>query len=260
MPEVRVLPTQFESQGEMIYGDYVLPMGDGPFPSIVKFHGLPGGADQVSGFATDLAEAGFAVLTFDFRGFRRSEGVFSLPGEVIDAHNAVTHILSSGYSMGDWLGVYAASFGGPVAIISAAQDESVDAVCLRAPVYDVLWFANNPIVPAEMKRLIVEESDVVHGLTEETMNQMHNRMLQEAAAYDLSEIIPQISPRPLMITTGLLDQGIDPEGVRALFEAAGEPKEFHPVAEADHVLSDPRAYEETSRLVVDWFMRVCPYR
>ncbi|TFF91558.1 hypothetical protein EU546_08440 [Candidatus Thorarchaeota archaeon] len=243
----------------MIYGDFVLPVGSGPFPGICKFHGLPGGADQVSGFATDLAEAGFAVLTFDFRGFRRSDGIFSLPGQLKDASNAVTHLLNSGYAIVDWLGVYAASYGGPVAIISAAQDERIDAVCLRAPVYDLPWFVNHPMVPAEMKRLIAEGSDVVHGLTEETMSQMHDQMLKDAAAYDLPGLISQISSRPLMITTGLLDRGIDSGGVRRLFEAAKEPKEFHLVKEADHVLSNPEAYQETSRLVVEWFTRICPY-
>ncbi len=259
MPRVRVVSTEFQSEGEMVYGDLVVPVGDGPFPGICKFHGLPGGADQVSGFATDLAEAGFAVLTFDFRGFRRSEGIFSLPGEVKDARNAVTQLLSSEYTVDDWLGVYAASFGGPVAILSAAQDERISAVCLRAPVYDLLWFVGDPMVPAEMKRLIAEGSDVVHGLTEETMSQMHDQMLEDAAGYDLLQLISQISPRPLMITTGLLDRGIDASGVRRLFEAAKEPKEMHLVTEADHTLSNPNAYRETSRLVVDWFLKVCPY-
>ena len=74
MSDVRLIPTEFESEGETIKGDFVLPSGAGPFPGICKFHGLPGGADQVSGLSTRLAESGYAVLTFDFRGFRRSEG------------------------------------------------------------------------------------------------------------------------------------------------------------------------------------------
>ncbi len=260
MVSVKVVRTEFESGGHHIRGDFVLPEGDGPLPGICKYHGLPGGDDQVRGIATDLARVGFAVLTFDFRGFRRSEGVFSLPAQLDDARNAVTWLLDSEYTVDDWVGIYAASFGGPVAIISAAHDKRIDAVCLRAPVYDLLWFVGSPMVPAEMKRLITEESDVVHGLTDETMSQMYDQMMEDAAGYDLLELISQISPRPLMITTGLLDKGIDSTGVRRLFEAAKEPKELHLVNEADHVLSSPRAYQETSELVLDWFLRRCPYR
>ena len=83
MNQIRVLPTSFLSDNQKIIGDYVLPEGDGPFPGICKFHGLPGGPDQVGGIASELARNGFAVLTFDFRGFRRSEGLFSLKGRII---------------------------------------------------------------------------------------------------------------------------------------------------------------------------------
>ena len=95
MQDIRVIPTEFSSEGELLRGNYVIPQGDGPFPGICKFHGLPGSPDQVSGISTKLAEAGFLVLTFDFRGFRRSEGVFSLAGEVTDAESAITHLIDS---------------------------------------------------------------------------------------------------------------------------------------------------------------------
>ena len=94
MPNIRVEPTEFECEGQAIRGNFVIPGGDGPFPGICKFHGLPGGPDQVSGIATDLAKSGFIVLTFDFRGFRKSEGIFSLSGRIKDAYGAVTHLIS----------------------------------------------------------------------------------------------------------------------------------------------------------------------
>ncbi|MHA1926202.1 MAG: alpha/beta hydrolase [Candidatus Thorarchaeota archaeon] len=100
------MPTDFESEGYALRGDFVIPKGAGPFPGICKFHGLPGGANQVSGLATRLAEAGYVVLTFDFRGFRRSEGIFSLEGEIQDARNAVTHLMDSEFTIEDWVGVF----------------------------------------------------------------------------------------------------------------------------------------------------------
>ena len=80
MVDVKLISTSFISEGETIRGTFVVPLSEGPFPGICKFHGLPGGPDQVGGFALALAEAGFVVLTFDFRGFRHSEGLFPLAG------------------------------------------------------------------------------------------------------------------------------------------------------------------------------------
>ena len=56
MTGVRIIPTEFVSNDESIRGNFVVPVGNGPFPGICKFHGLPGNPDQVSGFATSLAE------------------------------------------------------------------------------------------------------------------------------------------------------------------------------------------------------------
>jgi dienelactone hydrolase len=131
---VKILPTEFTSEEETIRGRFVLPERKGPFPGICKFHGLPGESDQVSGLATRLAEVGFVVLTFDFRGFRRSDGLFSLAGEIKDARAAISHLLESDLTVNSWCGVYGASFGGAVAVCTLAEDKRVNALCLRAPI------------------------------------------------------------------------------------------------------------------------------
>jgi dienelactone hydrolase len=109
MADIEIFPTEFTSEGETIRGNFVVPPGDGPFPGICKFHGLPGGPDQVDGFALMLAEAGFVVLTFDFRGFRTSDGLFTLSGQIKDAKVALTHLLESDLTVDSWSGIYAAS-------------------------------------------------------------------------------------------------------------------------------------------------------
>jgi fermentation-respiration switch protein FrsA (DUF1100 family) len=70
--------------------------------------------------------------------------------------------------------------------------------------------------------------------------------------------VSKISPRPLLVVTGAADVRIDVDGVRGLYELAGEPKELVIVEGADHVLSDPRAYEDTVNSVVTWFQDTCP--
>ncbi|RLI50083.1 MAG: alpha/beta hydrolase, partial [Candidatus Thorarchaeota archaeon] len=62
MGDVRVEPTQFLSEGEIVRGHFLIPDRQGPFPGVCKFHGLPGSSKQAEGIARELAESGFMVL------------------------------------------------------------------------------------------------------------------------------------------------------------------------------------------------------
>ena len=261
MQGVRTIPTEFSSEGELLRGDFVVPQGDGPFPGICKFHGLPGSPNQVSGISTLLAEAGFLVLTFDFRGFRRSEGIFSLAGELADAKSAITHLINSDLVVPGWIGVYGASYGGAVAVCAAARDDRISAVCLRAPVYDTHAFALSPLIRPEVNRILKETPDEMHGLVDPTVRKrILDSMVDDGRRFNPMNEVSKISPRPLLVITGAADVSIDVDGVRRLYDLAGEPKEFAIVEGANHVLSDQRAYEDTVNSVVAWFQGVCPIR
>ncbi len=256
MSDVEIIPTEFASTGETIKGNFVLPKGEGPFPGICKYHGLPGGPDQVRGVATKLAQAGFAVLTFDFRGFRQSEGLFQLAGQLDDARAAIGHLLDSQLTIDSWAGVYAASWGAAVAVCSIAQDSRVNVVCLRAPVYDTLWFAKSPMIRPAVDYLVETDPAQIRGIENpETQKLMLERMIEDSKIHNPINEISKISPRPMLIIHGSDDVGIDLAGVKRLYELAGEPKDLVVVEGADHELTNPTAYEITMNTVVEWFTR-----
>jgi len=259
MSSIRVVPTDFTSAGEVLRGDFVAPSGAGPFPGVCKFHGLPGSRDEISGVASRLALSGFLVLTFDFRGFRRSDGIFRLSREIEDAEHAVTHLLQSELSIKGWVGVYGASYGGAVAVCSAAHDKRISCVCVRAPVYDTLAFARSPIIKPAVDALLKEDPEAVHGLADPDLRkQMLEWMIEDGARFNPMNEISKISPRPLLVIAGEADEDIDLAGVRRLLELAREPKELVVVTGADHELTDPNAYETTMDRVVSWLRRQRP--
>ena len=256
MVDVRIVSTEFTSEGEIIRGNFVIPPGDGPFPGICKFHGLPGGPDQVGGVATCLAEAGFAVLTFDFRGFRESDGLFTLSGQIKDAKAAISHLLESHLTIDSWSGVYAASWGAAVAVCALAGDRRTNALCLRAPVYDTLWFSESPMVEPAVESIIDTDPTQIRGIEiPEIREKVLTSMIEDSLVHNPMNEITKISPRPLLIIHGTDDVGIPLAGVKRLYELAGEPKDIVVVEGADHNLSDSRAYEITIRTVVDWFTK-----
>ena len=256
MVNAKILPTEFTSEGETIRGNFVVPTGKGPFPGICKFHGFPGSPDQVHGVASRLAQAGFAVLTFDFRGFRKSDGIFSLAGEIKDAKAAVTHLLESDLTDDSWVGVYGASYGGAVAVCSVSNDPRVNAVCLRAPVYDTLWFAKLPGIRPSIEFIFETDPSQMSGIENpENRQEILKRMMQDAEVHNPMNEVSKISPRPLLIIHGSDDVIIDLAGVKRLYELACEPKDLVVVEGADHNLSDLRAYEITVSTVVEWFLK-----
>ncbi len=251
---IRIEPTEFTSEGETLRGHFVLPEGEGAFSGICKFHGLPGSSDQVSGVATRLAEAGFAVLTFDFRGFRSSEGLFSLAGEIKDAQAAIKHFIASGHISPEWIGIYAPSYGATVAVMEAITNRLITAVALRAPVYDPLAFAQSPLIPTAIEELLRMKPNEIHGLTDPTIREeVLEGMIRDAKKFNAMNEIHKLAPTPLFIITGDADKGIDVAGVTRLFDAAKEPKEIVVVPGANHNLTNPVAYEKTMTAIIEWF-------
>ncbi len=255
MNPVHVVPTSFESEGETLQGNFVLPDGDGPFYGICKFHGLPGGPDQIGGIARTLAENGFAVLTFDFRGFRRSEGLFSLAGEIMDARSAIDHLLSSSFVVKDWVGVYGASFGGAIAVCTAARNRQVKALCLRAPVYDTLYFAQGSRFRLMPEHVFAEMASSFRGIDNPAIRKLIlDKLVSDAEKYNPMYDIRDVSC-PLFVTTGDQDEVIDVAGVKRLFEAAREPKEFILIEGANHRLDDILQRRCTFQAIVAWFLK-----
>ncbi|MFX1492159.1 MAG: alpha/beta hydrolase [Promethearchaeota archaeon] len=254
--QIHVVPTSFISEGKTIRGHFVIPRGSGPFPGVCKYHGLPGSSDQVGGIASRLAEVGFAVLTFNFRGFRTSEGRFSLAGEVKDAQTAITHLRESKYITDDWIGVFGPSFGGAIAVLTASRDPRISAVCLRAPVYDTLEFVQSPIFDAGVQDLLRTAPNEMHGFTDpQERKRVIKQLIHESKTLNPMNEIAKIAPRPLFIITGDKDRGIPVEGVRRLFAKAREPKELVIIKGANHNLSNPLAYEQTTDAIIAWFKR-----
>ena len=257
MADVKVIPTEFTSEGETLRGHFVVPPGEGPFPGICKFHGLPGGGDQVRGVATRLAASGFAVLTFDFRGFRNSDGLFALSSQVKDAGVALSHLMESELTRGSWTGIYAASWGAAIAVCALAAGRRVDALCLRAPVFDTLWFSDSPLIGPAVEQIASTDPSQIRGIEDpEIRASLLSRLIEDSRVHNPINEISKISPIPLMIIHGAADADIPVAGVERLYALAGEPKELVVVENADHELTDPRAYELTVESVVEWFSKL----
>jgi len=160
--------TFFNRRLERLAGVSTLPDGPAPHPAVVLCQGLSGLKHLVlPAIASALADAGFASLRFDYAGCGESEGESGWVDpldRVADALHALAFLRAHPEVDRDRVGVYGHSYGGPVAIESAARDGRLRAVVavsgpgagldlLRAPRASWDWIAFRRGLDAERERI-----------------------------------------------------------------------------------------------------------
>jgi putative redox protein len=228
-----------DSGGNRLRAHLALPP-DAPAPGLVVCHGFPVGKQRASSsgqtypeLADELArEAGWAVLTFNFRGTGGSGGDFSLAGWLADVHAAADHLRQRREVDGVWLA--GASTGGSLAICAAAEDPRIHGVVTLASRSDFADWAVEP----ERFLAHAREIGVISTPDFPADQEEWCRELREIRPV---EVVAKLPPRPLLLIHGDDDDVVPPEDARELADAYGEGAELRIVKGAGHRLRhDPR--------------------
>ena len=125
------LVVKFDSAGISLAGSfYIKDRTSGRSPGIVLAHGFAGA--RYPRMAAHLANLGYGVLAFDFRGYGLSGGERGrvIPSEqAVDIRSAVTWLTNRPEIDAARIGVVGSSLGGSIAIMAAADDDRVG-VCV----------------------------------------------------------------------------------------------------------------------------------
>ena len=133
---IRVTDGPRDDQHVSLDATFFTPAGPGRVPAIMLAHGFGETKNAVRSEAEQLAQAGFAVLTWSARGFGRSTGQIALDSpdyEVKDVEQLVTWLARQPRVRLDHpgdprVGITGASYGGAMALLAAAYDRRIDAV------------------------------------------------------------------------------------------------------------------------------------
>jgi ABC-2 type transport system ATP-binding protein len=115
---------------------FYTPPGSGRVPAVLVAHGFGGTKNSVRGEAEELARAGYAVLSWSARGFGTSTGQVALDSpdyEVKDTEQLISWLAKQPRVRLDGpgdprVGIAGASYGGGIALLTAAHDRRVDAI------------------------------------------------------------------------------------------------------------------------------------
>jgi pimeloyl-ACP methyl ester carboxylesterase len=136
-----MIKSTFDSQGVTCAATLHLPEGKQPFPVILMAHGWGGVQDALTlPFYPRFLEAGFAVMTFDYRGWGASEGQ---PRQVINPHHreqdievALAHLKTRPQIDPARIVLWGTSFGGGHAIHVGSKHPELFGIIAQVPMLD----------------------------------------------------------------------------------------------------------------------------
>jgi uncharacterized protein len=109
----------------------------GKLPCVVMAHGFSGTMDRLFGYAERFAQAGMAVLVFDYRNFGASGGqprqLIDIPGQQADWRAAIGFARQHPALDPQRIALWGSSLGGAHAVTIAAADPALAAVVAQVP-------------------------------------------------------------------------------------------------------------------------------
>lgn len=206
--------------------------------TIIMIHGLHSNRGGDLEFGADLRARGYGLFFLDLRAHGESEGRTTSLGlyEIRDIRTAVNYLKSRPDVDPGRIGVYGASLGGSVAIMSAAEVPELKAVAVDSTFASLAWLVQNQFSKLEGVPTWLGPVVLAMGGLQAGMNPA------DVAPVDR---IGRISPRPVLIMHGELDEKFLPDNAQLLTKAAGKPKQLWVVPGVRHTKlynTDPAAY------------------
>jgi len=197
-----------------------------------------------------LADAGIAVLRFDFTGLGESEGDFA---DTDFSSNVTDLVAAAEFLDGEFEApkiLIGHSLGGAAVLQAAAHIPSSAAVVTVAAPSETAHLAQRLASTQEMIEARGEAEITIAGRAFTIKKQL----LDDLERTHMQETIRNLN-RALLIFHSPGDQTISIDNAAQIFEAARQPKNFISLDGADHLLSDSRDSRYVGSVIATWAKR-----
>lgn len=230
---------EFFSGGLRLRGSLYLPKATGLHPGIVLTHGgtkLGRKLPLYQVLSAQLAQRGYVVLSFDFRGYGESQDPqrFDRPEDfdfIEDVKQAVTYV--SSVNGVDPANIYVAghSFGAGVVIPAGVHDSRVKGIIAIAPgrrAYELSWAPDAPGKHYPRQR-IADDMEI------EALRKLSVDFINPILRYVTIDTLLEFPTHPpVLLLDGALEDPRDLAFLRELYAHVTPPKAYATIAGAEH--------------------------
>jgi uncharacterized protein len=236
------------SHGVLINGLLYSPPGEGPHPTLVLCHGLPGNEKNLD-LAQAVRRAGWNAVTFNYRGSWGSPGSFRFAQNPQDAEAVLAYlrdpsnaaklgidpkrIVIAGHSMGGW-----------VAAHTAARDHALSGAILIS-MADMGLVGGRPRAQA-----VAAMADDMETLADVTAESMVDEIAAHAKEFVVAGTESGLAQIPVLAITANDHLAAQTDALVAAIKAKGGTRVTAAHLDTDHSYSDRRIALES--IVITW--------
>ena len=231
--------------GIRLKGWFVPSMGS--HKTIIVTHGWSAERSGTLSSTAFLRRGGYNLLYFDFRNHGESGGTLSSVGrwETRDLLAAIRFLLQNKGEAAGWIGVWGLSMGAAVAITTAAEHPEIKAVVAESSF-------------STFNGVVIRSAWVFYRVPRWPLTPITLFFIRWRLGFDPEPFSPlyhirRLAPRPVLFIQGDRDARAPVSEGRALFQAAGEPKELWTVPGADHGEAHSKEPETYEKKVIGFF-------
>lgn len=216
------------ADGTPLHGWFVPPKSSKPKGTVVFSHGNAGSIGHHLGFVMWLAEAGYNVMMFDYRGFGKSGGILDRRGMIDDVKAAFSYIVRRSDVDSRKLVSYGHSLGGAKSVTALGE------------------------TPVKGLRAIVIDGAFA---SYQTMARVMGGQLGASLVSDElapKDFVGKLAPTPLLVVHGNRDEVVPFSQGKQLYDKACEPKTLFEVKSGRHGDSLSRDCGEFRKRMLAW--------
>lgn len=252
-----VVEIQITNEGKKFRGIIYFPYKNKfkkPFPVIIYFQGFPQilPFSHIVGELKYLLDLGFAIILIYLRGYKYSEGIISIPGQISDGLKIIEFLeLIAEKSVLDdnSINILARDFGAFISLAISSKTNKINYLGLLNPVLNIQKHVESNKFHETLNYINKFLPGMVHGI--ENADDFIEKTIIELKEFPLQKIISHLNSRKIMIILGEKDKVTPLEEFYRVFKNCNVPFEEVIIDNMEH---EP-AFDIEKKLIVQEFSR-----